>query len=240
MRAVADALRFQHGGEDRALPEPPGDRAAHFPHDHRLVGSAKPLGWCHRHLELARAVFGQEGIRQYAGLANGGDEGFGKTALAPQHVQRVAGAGTVLDAGIDELLFEGGADGEARALPQCRQCAAQKMARAALPVLALRRQDVAEIEPLGGIGERHLDARGRIGNQHQVAFGAERRVVDRPERRHHDVAVREADAALQPRGQLGRRKPFPPHQTGEVAGADKNQILTLHRLRSGVRPRLYI
>ena len=48
------------------------DGARHLAHDHRLVGGPKPRRGRNRHLELAWAVFRQEGIGRRARLTNRG------------------------------------------------------------------------------------------------------------------------------------------------------------------------
>src|SRR6266576_3622968 len=105
----------------------------------------------------------------------------------------------------------------------------QKVARTAFPGLAIERHDIGEVEALGrAITEFDLDLCARIRQQHEIAFRAERRLVDRPEDRHHDVAVGEADAVAQPRRKIGRGKTLAAHQPGEIAGADKDERFALH------------
>jgi hypothetical protein len=104
------------------------------------------------------------------------------------------------------------------------------MPRAAFPRLFLRCQDVAEIKALGGaVVELDLDLGAGVRHQHQVAFGSERRVVDRAKRRQHQVAAGEANALAQPPRQLRRGKSLAADQPGEIAGADENQRFALHR-----------
>ena len=65
-----------------------------------------------RHLELARPVFGEEAVRHRPGRAQCGDKGFAETALAAERAKRIGVARALLDAGIDELLLEGGDDAQ--------------------------------------------------------------------------------------------------------------------------------
>ena len=146
-------------------------------------------------------------------------------------VERVAGARPIFDAGIDEFLFESREDRQAlrsAGLAQRGDGAAQKSARAAFPGLPVRGHDVAEIEPLGMLAEFDLDLGAGVGHQHHFALGAERRLQDRAERRHHDVARRQADPDAHPRRQIGGRKPLAAHQPGQIAGAKKDERFGFH------------
>src|SRR6185437_15174830 len=98
------------------------------------------------------------------------------------------------------------------------QRATQEMSWAALPVLALGSLDVAEVKAFGGaVAKLDLDPGRPVGHHHQITPGPERGVVDRPERRHHDVAVGEPDALFQPSRQLSCREPLAADDSGEVA-----------------------
>jgi hypothetical protein len=177
----------------------------------------------------ARAVFRQEAVGFQPGGAQRRHISFAEIALAAPRVERVGRARPVLDAGIDEFLLKRGEEGEARLFLQRGQSAPQEIPRAAFPMLPVQRHDVGEVEALGGIlAELHLDLGARVRPQHQVALGAERRLVDRAERRHHDVAVGEPDPVAQPRRQIAQRKPLAAHQAGEVANADEDQRFALH------------
>ena len=78
--------------------------------------------------------------------------------------------------------------------------------------------------------EFDLDLGARIGHQHDFALGAERRVEDRAERRHHDIARRQPDADAHALLQIGRRKPLAAHQPGQITGADKDERFRFHVL----------
>ncbi len=171
MRAVADAARIEDRGKDGAVAEPIGDRPRHLALDHRLVGRPQTARRVDRHLVLPRAVFRQEAVGGEPSVAQRRHVMLGEQALAAIGVERIGRAGAGLDAGVDEFLLEGGEYGEA-ALPvdllQPEQGAAQKMPRAAFPMLLVGRHDIAEIEPLGGaeLVELDLDLGGAVGDQH--------------------------------------------------------------------------
>jgi hypothetical protein len=78
------------------------------------------------------------------------------------------------------------------------------------------------------IFERHFDLRRRIGDQDEIALRAERRLVDRSERRHHDVAAGHPDAFGQARGEIGRREPLAAEMPGEIADPEEHETLAIH------------
>ena len=80
----------------------------------------------------------------------------------------------------------------------------------------------------GAVGEIHPHLGRRIGHDHQIAGGAERRVEDRPERRLHQVGVRPADAFAPPRIDLAGREALAADMARDVAGADEDQFLAQH------------
>jgi hypothetical protein len=93
----------------------------------------------------------------------------------------------MLIAGVDELLLERGDQAQAGCRIHRLDGAAQELARTALPRRAVSLADIAEKEVLGRgiVCEVHAHLRRRIGHDHQIAAGAERRVEDRPERGLH-------------------------------------------------------
>ena len=184
----------------------------------------------HRHLELARAVFGEEGVRHHAGGAHRRDEAFAEGALAAEGIQAVGVAVALLVAGVDELLLERGDQAQAGRRIQCGDGAAQELARAAFPGRAVGVADVAEEEMLrrGVVGEIDAHLGGGIGHDHQIAGGAERRVEDRAECRLHQVGMRPADALAPPRIDFPRGKALAADVAGNIAGADEDQFLAQH------------
>ena len=106
--AVADPIGIEDRREDRALAQAMGHRARHLALDHRLVGDAQAPGRVKRHLVLPGAVFRQEAVGAEPGAAQCRHVGFAKAALAAPGVERIGRAGAVLDAVIDEFLFECG------------------------------------------------------------------------------------------------------------------------------------
>ena len=169
-------------------------------------------------------------FRPHAGGAHRRDQALAEGTLAAERVQAVGIAVAVLVAGIDELLFERGD----KLQPGCRiergDRAAEELARAAFPRRAVGIADVAKEEVLrrGAIGEIHPHLGRRIGYDHQIAGGAERRVEDRPERRLHQVGVSPADALATSRIDVAGRKPLAPDMAGDVAGTDEDQFLAQH------------
>ena len=80
------------------------------------------------------------------------------------------------------------------------------------------------------LAEFDLDLGAGIGHQHDLALGAERRLQDRAERGHHDVARRQADPDAHPGRQIGGRESLPAHQPGEIAGTKKDERFGFHVL----------
>ena len=98
-------------------------------------------------------------------------------------------AGAILDAGIDELLLEGGDEVKPARRVERGDGAAQELARAALPRAAVGVADIAEDEMLRRRAVGEIDARlgAHVWHHHEIAAGAERRVEDRPEGRLHQI-----------------------------------------------------
>src|SRR5204863_7418968 len=104
---------------------------------------------------------------------------------------RISIAGALGYAGIEEFLLESRQELQARYVVEFLDRAAQEIPRTAFPRAAVGIADVTQEEVLDrrSVGEidAHLD-RG-VGHDHEVPGGAERRVPDRPERRHHQIAA---------------------------------------------------
>ena len=146
--AVADAVRLDDRGKDRAMPEPMGDGARHLAGDHRFVGGAQAARGGGRDLVLPAAIFGQEAVGGEARGAQRRHVGFAEDPLAAVGVERIGRAGPVLDAGIDKLLLERRQERKTCGLVERGEGAAQEIARAAFPERTLGGQDVAEVEAL--------------------------------------------------------------------------------------------
>jgi hypothetical protein len=161
--------------------------AGHLPRDHGVVGGGQCGGGGDGHLELAVAVFRQKRVGHHAGGAQGGDERLAEAALAAPGTEAVGVCRAVLDSGVDELLLEGGDQPQAGRGIECRERATQEFARAAFPGRAVGVADIAEDEMFRcrTVGEIDAHLGGRVGHDHQVAAGAERRVEDRSEGRLH-------------------------------------------------------
>ena len=228
MRAVAGAVRLQHRREDRAVAGAEGDGARHLAHDHRGIGGAQRRFRRHRHLVLARPVFRQEAVGREPGGADRAHHLRTEITLPTERIERIGRARPVLHPVMDELVLE--ACQQRQALPgECGDRAAQEAARAVLPAAAIEVLDVAEDEGFRRVvAERHVDMRIRIGADQQVAPGAERRRVDRPETRHHDVGMGEADPLGEPHRQRRFRERLAAHDPGPVAHAGEDQGLTRH------------
>ena len=108
---------------------------------------------------LPRAIFGQEGIRLQPGGAERGDHAFAEPALPPPSAEAIGMAGAILDAGIDELLLEGGDEVKPARRVERGDGAAQELARAALPRAAIGVADVAKDEMLRHRTVGEIDAR---------------------------------------------------------------------------------
>ena len=136
----------------------------------------------------------------HPGRAQRGDEALAESALAAEGAEGVGVARTVRGAGVEELLLERGDQAKARHLFELLDGAAQEIARAAFPGGAVGIADVAEKEMLDRRAVAKIDPHfgGGVGHDHEIAGGAERRVPDRPERRHHQIAAGPADALLEP------------------------------------------
>ena len=113
---------------------------------------------------------------------------------------------------------------------QFRDRPAEELARAALPRRAVGVADVAQKEVFRRrpILEVHPDLDCRIGHDHQVAGGAERRIEDRPECRLHQVGMCPADSLAAPRLDVTGREALAAYMAGDVAGTDKDQFLSQH------------
>ena len=161
--------------------------------------------------------------------AQGGHVCFAEGALTTPSVERVGRARPIFDAGVDEFLLKGGEEGQPGFAFQRAQRSPEEIARAAFPMRPVQGHDIGEIEALGRVlAELDFDFRARIGPQHQIALSAEWGLVDRPERRHHDVAVGQSDPVAQAGRQIGRREPLAANQPGEVARAEEDERFALH------------
>ena len=110
---------------------------------------------------LALAVFGQEGIGLEPSGAKRGDKTSAEAALGAPGAETIGMAGTILNAGIDELLLEGGNEVKpARRIERC-DSAARELARAALPRATIGVADIAEDEMLRNRAVGKIDARLR-------------------------------------------------------------------------------
>src|SRR6516165_5965458 len=138
----------------------------------------------HRHFELARAVFSEKGVRNHPCRPQRSNESFAKRALAAEGGEGIGVARTIGDTGIKELLLEGGYQAKTRHFFELPDSAAQKIARTAFPGATVGIADVAEKEVLGRRAIAKIDTHfgGRVGHDHKISSGAERRVPDWPER----------------------------------------------------------
>jgi hypothetical protein len=134
------------------------------------------------------------------------------------------------DAVIDELLLEGGQQLEAGLARQPDQRTTQYVAGTESPRHAVDRPDVAQEEIFRCAAlERNGHAGGRIGDEKYLADGPKWRHLNGTERRQENVRRGETHAALHACGQIGRRKALTPKVAGKIAGADKDDLLTLHQ-----------
>src|ERR1700722_14811926 len=103
------------------------------------------------------------------------------------------------------------------------------MARTETPWRPVRRLDVAQKEILGSAAvERDEDPRVGIRDEKYLPHGAERRHLNRSERRYEDVRRGEPDAALQPGGKICGRKALAAEMSRQVAGSDEDDLFPLH------------
>ena len=186
----------------------------------------------HRHLELARAVFGQERVRRHAGGAHRGDEASRRTCpgggtrpgcrrrrRAPRCRYRRTPARTRRSgAGPPASLQRGDARGagiRAGSTPTaCRRCCGCRRGRS-----------VRAREPSAKSTRTSAAGSGTIIRSPR---GAERGVEDRSEGGLHQVGVGPADALAAARFDLARREALAAHVAGDVAGADEDQFLAQH------------
>ena len=205
-------------------------RARHLARDHRMVCRGQRRSRCHRHLELPRAVLGKKRIRRDAGGAHRRNETLAERPLAAKRIQTVRVAVAMLVAGVDELLLERRDQLQAGRRIHRLDGAAQELARAALPRRPISVADVTQKEMLGRgiVREVHAHLRRRIGHDHQITAGAERRVEDRPERGLHQVGMRPANALASARIDLAGRKTLAANVPRDVADANKHQFLAQH------------
>ena len=89
-----------------------------------------------------------------------------------------------------------------------------------------RRRAVGEIDA-------HLGA--QVRHDHEIPAGAERRIEDRAEGRLHQIGMGPADALLLAGAELARREALAAHMARDVAGPNKNQLLTQHVIPSLAR-----
>ena len=204
--------------------------ARHLARDDRMIGGGQRRLRHDRHLELAWAIFGEKRVWNYPGGAQRGCEDLAEAVLAAEGAQRIGVARAVGDPGIQEFLLESRHELQARQVVEFLNRAAQEIPRTAFPEGAVGIADVTQEEvldrrPVGEI-DAHLDC--GVGHDHEIPGGAERRVPDRPERRHHQIAASPADALLQPRRNLARRKPLAARQARDVASRDKDEFFPDH------------
>ena len=218
-----------------AVAQTKGRAARHLARDHALVRRDQRGLRRNGHLVLARAIFGKEGVGLGVRRTDRRDEHLAERALAPERAQTIGVARQVLDAGIDELLLEGGEQMETACLFQRGGSAAQERAHTALPRAAVSVADIAEEEMLRGraVAEVHMHFGGRIRHDHEVAARSERRVEDRPEAGLHQVGVSPADAGLSPRRQFACRKALAANEPRDIASPDENQLFAQHGAPSG-------
>ena len=171
--------------------------ARHLAQLDRVVGRLHPETRRDSHLVLARAVFGQEGIRLDPRPAHRGDQHLAEDALPPIGVEAIGRARQLLDAGIDELVLEGGVELQAGRLLRAPPSRGAGTRAGSIPRRAVGLADVAQEKMLGRAAVAEIDVHlgRRIRHEDQVAGRAEGRVGDRPERRDHRVGRHPADAA---------------------------------------------
>jgi len=204
--------------------------ARHLTRDHRVIGRGQSGLRHHSHLVLARAIFGEKGVRHDARAAQGGDERLTEATLSAKGAERISVARPVGDASVEKFLFERRDKAHARNLFQLVYGAAQEIARAAFPRTAVGVADVPQEEVLDRrtVAKIDLDLDRRVGNDHEVPGGAKGRIPDRSEGRHHQIAASPAHALFEPCWQLARREALPAHQSRDVTGRDKNEFFPDH------------
>ena len=95
VHAVADAVGIGLWRKGHPMAEPVCDGARHLAGDDRVVGGDQRRLRHHRHLELARAVFGEKRVRNHPGSAHGGGERLTKAVLAAEGAEGVSVARAV-------------------------------------------------------------------------------------------------------------------------------------------------
>ncbi len=173
--------------------------------------------------------YGQERVGDHSDLPHGGEQRLAQEALLPEHVQLVGLPGVGGHAGVREFLLEGGEQPNPGLARETLERPAQYMARAETPRRPVRRLDIAHEEILGrAVVERDEHPRFGIRNEEDFPHGAERRRLNRSERRYENVRRGEPDAALQPGGEVGGRKALAAKMSRQVAGSDEDDLFPLH------------
>ena len=161
VHAVAHQLRIGLWREDHAMAQPMRGGARHLTRDDRMIGSGQRGLRHHRHLELARAVFGEKRVGNHARGAQRGGKGLAEAVLAAEGAEGVGVAGSLAYAGVEEFLLERRHEPQARQVVELLDGAPQEIPRTALPGAAVGIADVAQEEmldrrPVGEI-DPHFD-----------------------------------------------------------------------------------
>src|SRR5271166_743665 len=196
----------------------------------RVIGRRQRRLRHHRHLELARAVLGEEGVRTHPGRPQGRNETLAESNLPEEGAEGVGVTRPVGRTGVDDFLLEGGDQAKACCVFELSHGAAQEITRAAFPSAAIGIADIAHEEMLNRRSVAEIDPNldRRVGHDHEISSGAERGVPDRPKRRHHQIAAGPTNALLEPQWKLACREPLAPREARDVAGRDENEFFPDH------------
>jgi hypothetical protein len=145
-------------------------------------------------------------------------------------IKAVRRAGAIVHAVIQKFVLEGGQQRAAADQPELRQRPTKEIARTAFPRRAVRHPDVAHEKMLArpAVIKVHTEFGGRVGHQHHLPGGAERRIGDRAEGGDHRIGLDPADPVEQAGRQVAGRKPFAAHATGHLTGTGHDQRFTNH------------
>ena len=96
MHAVADEIGIGLWRKDHAMAEAVRHGPRHLASDHRMVGGDQGRLRRHRHLELARPIFGEKTVRDRPGGPQSGGEGLAEITLSAKGAECVGIARAVV------------------------------------------------------------------------------------------------------------------------------------------------
>src|ERR1700676_3934985 len=229
--AVAGAGRFGDRREADAMSEPERDRLGEFAGDHGFIRGSHADGRRRGDLKLLRTELGEEGIGNHPDLPHRRQQRFAEHSLAPIRIELKGLPRMRGHAAVDKLLFEGGEQPQSSLAFQTIESAPQDVAGTEFPWRTLESSDVAQEEIFRRAAfERNEYASGGIGDEKNLAFSNECRLLDGADGRQKNIGRRKTDTAHQSRREIGRRKALAAKMPGKIAGSDEDNLFALHQV----------